>query len=115
MPPRLPSIPQHIKRFSQQSRPLVAPQQRCEKPSNGLQDRKDGGSPTELAKTAAVGGDTLIRERPGTEEIAKFIVSSTKPTGRGDAPETTHASYSSLYIAMILSQSIIQIQRWSGA
>jgi hypothetical protein len=91
MPPRLPSIPQHIKRFCQQSRPLVAPQQRRERPSNSLQDRKDGGSPTELAKTAAVGGDTLIRERAGTEEVAKFIVSSTKSTGRGGTPETTHA------------------------
>ena len=57
MPPRLPSIPQHIKRFCQQSRPLVAPQQRCERPSSGLPDRKDGGSPTELATTAAVGGE----------------------------------------------------------
>lgn len=49
----------------------------------------------------------LIRERASTEEIAEFIVSSTKSTGRGDAPETMHASYSSLDTAMI--QSIIEI------
>jgi hypothetical protein len=51
----------------------------------------------------------LIRERASTEEIAEFIVSSTKSTGRGNAPETMHASYSSLDTAMILFQSIIEI------
>jgi hypothetical protein len=96
-------------RFCRQSRPMVARDNVARDRSSGLQDRKDGGSSTELAKTAAVCGDVLIGERAGKEEIAEFIVSSTKSTGRGDTPETTHASYSSLDTAMILFQSIIQI------
>ena len=56
-----------------------------------------------------VGGDLLIGSGAGTEEVAQFVVGTTKFASRSWALEPTHRTVATFDAAMILLESIIEI------
>ena len=51
----------------------------------------------------------LAVEGTDTEEVAKLIMAATKSAGRHEASKAAHTSYPSLDPAMVLFQSVVQI------
>ena len=51
----------------------------------------------------------LTVEGTDTEEVAKLIMTATKSARRREASEAAHTSYPSLDSAMVLFQSIVQV------
>jgi hypothetical protein len=77
--------------------------------SSDRKNRKHGGGSAKLTKTAAIGGDMLAMKGMDTEEVAKLIMAATESAGRHEASEAAHTSYPSLDPAMVLFQSVVQI------
>lgn len=82
--------------------------------SSGRRNRKHGSRSATLTKTAAIGGDMLAVKGTDAQEVAKLIMATTEPGGRHEASEAAHTSYPSLDPAMVLFQSVVQINIGSG-
>ncbi len=68
----------------------------------GLQQAHDGRGAAEKVEPTVVGGNMLMRAGPGTEEVAQFVVASTKPVSRLWALKPTHRLISTFDATVIL-------------
>ena len=75
----------------------------------GLQQAHYGRGAAEEVEPAVVGGNMLMRAGPGTEEVAQFVVASTKPVSRSWALKPTHRLISTFDATVILLQPIVQV------